>query len=64
MTKARTAARHHTPLVFDYVYTTVDAEAEPFAGPEFMACGVGASILLNSNVSHGFHVQQSRRPFR
>jgi hypothetical protein len=50
-------------LVFDHVYTTVDAEAEPFAEPEFIARGVSSGIL-NSDVNHGFHVQQSRRSFR
>ena len=50
-------------LVFDYVYTTVDAEAEPFAEPEFIARGVGTGIF-NSDVNYRFHVQQSRRSFR
>jgi hypothetical protein len=50
-------------LVFDYVYTTVDAEAEPFAEPECIARGVSTGIF-DSDVNHRFHVQQSRRSFR
>ena len=50
-------------LVFDYVYTTVDAEAEPVDEPEFVACGVSNGIF-NCDVSDGFHVHQSRRSFR
>jgi hypothetical protein len=49
--------------VFDYVYATVDTEAEPLAEPEFIARGVSNGIF-NRNVSDGFHVHQSRRSFR
>ena len=53
----------HAPLVFDYVYTSVDSEAEPFAEPELIPRGVSTGIL-NSDVNPRFHVQQSRRSFR
>jgi hypothetical protein len=49
--------------VFDYVYTTVDTEAEPFAEPQVIARGISTGIL-ESNVNHRFHIQQSRRSFR
>jgi hypothetical protein len=49
--------------VFDDVYITVDAEAEPFAELELIARGVNAGIL-NTDVNLGFHVQQPRRSFR
>ncbi len=50
-------------LVFDYVYTTVDAEAEPFDQQQFVARGIGTSIL-DGDVNYRFQVQQSRRPLR
>ena len=50
-------------LVFDHVYTTVDAEAEPFDQQQPMASGIGTRVL-DGDVNYGFHVQQSRWPFR
>ena len=35
----------HFDLVFDYVYTAVDTEAEPFAESEFIARGVSTGIV-------------------